>query len=31
LYVALLFTVSLPLILLLGKGSNKQTISADVH
>jgi len=31
LYVALLFTVSLPLILLLGKGSNKQTISADIH
>jgi len=30
-YVALLFTVSLPLILLLGKGPTKQPLSADVH
>jgi len=30
-YVALLFTVSLPLILLLGKGPTKQPLPADVH
>ena len=30
-YVAILFTVSLPLILLLGKGPTKQPLSAEVH